>query len=117
MKAIFLCENSNNCHNVYNDVLRKKISAISQFDESVYKKEDIISSPDKFSDVQVVFSTWGMPTFTEDEIKACFPNLECVFYGAGTVQKFARPFLIAESRYLVRGQQMQFPWQSIPWHR
>lgn len=93
MKAIFLCENSNNCHNVYNDVLRKKISAISQFDESVYKKEDIISSPDKFSDVQVVFSTWGMPTFTEDEIKACFPNLECVFYGAGTVQKFARPFL------------------------
>ena len=34
-----------------------------------------------------------MPEFTEAEIKACFPSLKCVFYGAGTVQKFARPFL------------------------
>ena len=34
-----------------------------------------------------------MPEFTEDEIKLCFPSLKCVFYGAGSVQKFARPFL------------------------
>ena len=34
-----------------------------------------------------------MPEFTEEEIERCFPNLECVFYSAGTVQKFARPFL------------------------
>ena len=30
---------------------------------------------------------------TEEEIRACLPSLQCVFYGAGTVQAFARPFL------------------------
>jgi len=34
-----------------------------------------------------------MPSFTEEEIKECFPSLKCVFYGAGSVQKFAHPFL------------------------
>jgi phosphoglycerate dehydrogenase-like enzyme len=34
-----------------------------------------------------------MPTFTEEEIKSCLPSLKAVFYGAGTVQAFARPFL------------------------
>lgn len=34
-----------------------------------------------------------MPAFSEEEIRACFPKLECVFYAAGTVQMFARPFL------------------------
>ena len=30
---------------------------------------------------------------TEQEIRACLPALRCVFYGAGSVQAFARPFL------------------------
>lgn len=34
-----------------------------------------------------------MPKFTEEEISVCFPSLECIFYAAGTVQAFARPFL------------------------
>ena len=34
-----------------------------------------------------------MPVLTEEEIARCLPNLKCLFYGAGTVQKFARPFL------------------------
>ena len=34
-----------------------------------------------------------MPEFTEDEIKTYLPNLKAIFYGAGSVQSFARPFL------------------------
>ena len=34
-----------------------------------------------------------MPEFTENEIKTYLPSLRAVFYGAGTVQAFARPFL------------------------
>ena len=30
---------------------------------------------------------------TEDQIAEYFPNLKAVFYGAGSVQGFARPFL------------------------
>ena len=43
--------------------------------------------------VRYAFSTWGMPTLTEEEIKEYFPSLECVFYAAGSVQAFARAFL------------------------
>ena len=49
-------------------------------------------------DVEVVFSTWGMPAMTEAEIRECFPALKAVFYGAGSVQNFARPFLNAGVR-------------------
>ena len=52
---------------------------------------------DQYADVlrqtQVIFSTWGMPELTEAQIKTYLPNLEAIFYAAGTVQKFARPFL------------------------
>ena len=34
-----------------------------------------------------------MPEFTENEIKTYLPSLRAVFYGAGTVQAFARPIL------------------------
>ena len=43
--------------------------------------------------VDYIFSTWGMPVFSEEEIKEFLPKIQCVFYAAGTVQKFARPFL------------------------
>lgn len=43
--------------------------------------------------VKWLFSTWGMAQLTENEIGTLLPNLQAVFYGAGTVQYFARPFL------------------------
>lgn len=58
-----------------------------------FKKEDVLADPEKFRDVTEIFSTWGMPRFTEEEIARCFPNLKCVYYGAGSVQGFAFEFL------------------------
>ncbi len=43
--------------------------------------------------VEYIFSTWGMPVFQEKEIREYFPSLKAVFYAAGSVQGFARPFL------------------------
>jgi len=48
---------------------------------------------EQLKDVTVAFSTWGMPCLTAEQIKACLPKLEAVFYAAGSVQAFARPFL------------------------
>lgn len=45
------------------------------------------------ADCEVGFATWGMPAFTKDEIKKYLPKLRILFYSAGTVQYFARPFL------------------------
>lgn len=81
MKKIYLCANAKTVKNVY------------ATDDTVYTKEEVLSEPEKFKATEYVFSTWGMPTFTEEEIKRCLPSLKAVFYGAGTVQAFARPFL------------------------
>jgi phosphoglycerate dehydrogenase-like enzyme len=48
---------------------------------------------DELKDVGYVFSTWGMPALTEEQIGEYFPALKAVFYAAGSVQGFAVPFL------------------------
>lgn len=44
-------------------------------------------------EAELVFSTWGMPKVTEEQLAASFPKLRATFYAAGTVQGFARPLL------------------------
>lgn len=61
-------------------------------DGKTLTKEELLSHPD-VGTVQYLFSTWGMPAFTHAEIRESLPAAEAVFYGAGSVQGFARPFL------------------------
>ncbi len=93
MKAIFLCDNTKNVSSVYGEATLKELQKIADIDNAVYTKSDVLNSPERFAGVEIIFSTWGMPSFSKDEIKSCFPSLRCVFYGAGTVQGFAREFL------------------------
>jgi phosphoglycerate dehydrogenase-like enzyme len=93
MKAIFLGEKPQHIVSVFDERTRQSLKELTDIAPQIYSKEDVMASPSDFSDVEYVFSTWGMPTFTADEIKLCFPALRCVFYGAGSVQSFARPFL------------------------
>ena len=93
MKAIFLCDTKEKIHAVYHETVVSRLKKIAVLDTAIYSKSDILAAPERFADVEVIFSTWGMPTLTEEEIKTIFPRLSCVFYAAGTVQKFARPFL------------------------
>ena len=58
-------------------------------------KEEILASPERYRNTRYLFSTWGMPTFREDEIRSCLPSLRAVFYAAGSVRSFAAPFLDA----------------------
>lgn len=92
-KAIFLSKNKEKFNLVFPPETIKKIGALTDLDERLYNKEDVQNAPHRFSDTELIFSTWGMPAFTEEEIRTCFPHLECIFYIAGSVQGFARPFL------------------------
>lgn len=47
---------------------------------------------------EIAFSTWGMPAFTVEQIKAWMPNLKALFYGAGSVQGFGAQFIDAGVR-------------------
>lgn len=93
MRAIFLCEKSENIFRVYTSDTIQNLKQHLELESIVYTKDDVMQKPSDFADVAILFSTWGMPCFTEQEIKTVFPSLTCVFYGAGSVQAFARPFL------------------------
>ena len=45
------------------------------------------------ADAEAAFSSWGMPELSVAEIETRLPRLRAVFYAAGSVQGFARPFL------------------------
>ena len=93
MKAIFLNEKEGSIARIYAPETLNKICELVDADPVQYSKADVMKNPEKFRDTRFIFSTWGMPVFTEEEIGKVFPKLEAVFYGAGTVQAFARPFL------------------------
>lgn len=62
-------------------------------DAIIYTQEMLMAEPEKFQQTKYVFSSWGMPKLTEEEIRQYLPNLQAVFYCAGSVRGWARPFL------------------------
>jgi len=54
--------------------------------------------------LEAIFSTWGIPRLEAAQLDS-LPNLKIVFYAAGSVQGFARPFL-------ERGIQIVSAWQA-----
>jgi len=94
MNAILLSNRSEErVRKVYTTEHVARLSQLVEFHDRVYQKEDVLRDKEQFSQVRYIFSTWGMPEFEKEEIRAIFPKLEAVFYAAGSVQRFARPFL------------------------
>ena len=91
MKKIFLNGNKATVYNVFPEALRTEIFGDEKVD--VFNKAYVLEHPESFADTEYIFSTWGMPWFSDEEVKQYFPSLKCIFYAAGTVQSFARPFL------------------------
>lgn len=93
MKAIFLSDKENHLKLVYTGRQVQDLTFEAGLFPQFFKKQDILDDPAYFADVETVFSTWGMTPFTKEEIAKCFPSLKTIFYAAGSVQHFARPFL------------------------
>ena len=93
MKTIFLCQSKAHIANVYSKETLSELQRLTDVTAHVFTKAELLDCPALFSEVEAVFSTWGMPVLSETEIAHALPSLKYVFYGAGTVQSFARPFL------------------------
>ncbi len=93
MKIAFINDTPNQVKRVFPELVIKKLGENDGFDTAIYSKNDVLAEPEKFAEIEYIFSTWGMPAFSEEEIASIFPRLKCVFYAAGTVQGFARQFL------------------------
>lgn len=58
----------------------------------VITHDEFRKNPLLFENLDVIFSTWGMPQLSSKELED-LPNLRAVFYAAGSVKHFAHPFL------------------------
>lgn len=101
MKAVFLDKEKQTVYSVYSISQREYLSAKFGVPERVYTAENL----GELTDVEYIFSTWGMPSLTVEQIAKYLPRLKAVFYAAGSVQAFARPFL-------ERGVRVFSAWQA-----
>lgn len=64
----------------------------------VLNRQNITQYKKFAAETEYLFSTWGMPELSKQEIKEFFPALKAVFYAAGSVQGFASAFLSSNIR-------------------
>ena len=67
MKSILLSKKPANLTAVFSDATLQELEERAKLCREPFTREDILSDPERFSDTEYIFSTWGMPSFSEDE--------------------------------------------------
>ncbi len=77
---------------VYKHGRWEQVAAATELYPHIVSAAEFDTHVPHLQDLEVIFSTWGMPALTPTQIEQ-LPRLQAVFYAAGSVQGFARPFL------------------------
>ena len=93
MKIALLGGNKSKFNLVFSEDVMKKLKKYGEVSSELINKGSLEKHKDFLSECEVAFATWGMLKLSEEEIKKYLPKLKFVFYAAGTVQYFAKPFL------------------------
>ena len=88
LKSVFLCRRPEKVEDVYTAEQRREIAELTDLCPGVITPEEIAATD--LSQVEAIFSTWGMPCLTDEQLDR-MPKLEAVFYAAGATDSFARP--------------------------
>lgn len=93
-KGIYMGTHEAIC-NAFSDEIQKKISEKLDILPTFYSADFFKEQSDlsELKDVEYIFSTWGIAKLDEATLERIMPKLKAVFYAAGTVQQFARPFM------------------------
>lgn len=91
-KAAFVSEDPGTLAQVYGPSVRARLEARAALVNGCLERRGLVQAGPGFSDLEVLFSTWGMPELSASELER-LPGLKAVFYAAGSVRAFARPFL------------------------
>lgn len=102
LKSVFLCRHPEKVEEVYSPEQRREIAEITDLRDGVVTPEEIASTD--LSQIEAVFSTWGMPCLTGEQLGK-MPKLEVVFYAAGATDHFARPLF-------ARGVRVVSAWRA-----
>jgi len=92
--AAFFSEEADGRHlwRVYDPPRRRRIESIARVYPDVIGTRNLQQHAEKLKGLEVIFSTWGMPVLSAEQLRL-LPSLQAVFYAAGSVKYFARPFL------------------------
>ena len=93
IRAAFITNSPELIDRVYPESVRQRLNGLLDLLPGVLTEETLNVRAEELKDVSVLLSTWGMPALAQQRIAEIFPNLQALFYGAGSVQAFARPFL------------------------
>ncbi|MCR8631598.1 hydroxyacid dehydrogenase [Paenibacillus radicis (ex Xue et al. 2023)] len=94
VKAIFLADSSDaRIEKAYDESVRNRLAEKVDLLPVYINQENAELHIHDLHDAEIAFSTWGVPNFSEAELQRFLPNLKILFYAAGSVQRFARPFM------------------------
>lgn len=94
----------------YDDALRQRLEARYALPTTVVDSLEALEAlGDAARDCELIFTTWGMLTPDEATIARLLPRLRAIFYAAGSVQAFARPFLTRGVRIFSAAQANAIP--------
>ena len=71
---------------------RERLASLTALHPEVVTTVNFPAQAPRLADLEVIFSTWGMPRLGPQEW-ARLPELQALFHAAGTVRAFARPLL------------------------
>lgn len=91
MKIAFFGNNPRLLESVYSGEQRERLRKAFDVVPDFVGTDNFKSLLPDMKDVRAIFSTWGMPKLGKEQISG-MPELEILFYGAGTVKGFAVPF-------------------------
>lgn len=93
MNAIFYGNQPSMLKRIYDDEVKSNIKMITNLNDTFLDRKNLSKNAEIAKNADIIFTTWGMDKFSIDEINQYFPNLKYLFYGAGSVQHFAKEFL------------------------
>jgi phosphoglycerate dehydrogenase-like enzyme len=77
---------------IYGNKYLDKLAAHTRLHAHIVEDKNFGEHAPFLGDLEVIFSTWGMPCLTPEQLD-CMPSLRAVFFAGGSVQNFARPLL------------------------
>jgi len=89
-RGIFLCDEPEWMKRVWGPEQRQRLRKLAEVPERVFDSSLLIEGEAWLEEAEVIFSTWGMPPLTPEQL-ATMPRLRAVFFAAGSVKKFAPP--------------------------
>ena len=93
-RAVFFGNRQDLLTHVYPDSRVERLKALADVHPVIVSKDNFDDLLPELSEIDYIFSTWGMPRLTPAQIKQ-MSALKMVFYGAGTVKYFAEPLSAA----------------------